>query len=254
VTDEGGRRSQPSLLDPSRLIVRAMELLDLVQCEGLEHIPITGPAMVVANHYSPLDFFHAQTMMDRAGRRDYRCVVAAELLHKHAFSSYVKKTFRDELPRIGQHLGWLAHILSYVVPPMFQSIKPIPVFRKGDDSESRNLSLACLLDGELLILAPGTGTERNARGLRPFTHGVASIARRHFEATGKPLAIIPVGVNQLPGRLPRVLLRVGVPFEGMSDVQYPELFSERGGTNQETKHKAYQHFRHQLELLVIELL
>jgi len=210
--------------------------------------------MLVANHYTPLDFFYAQILMNRAGRRDYRFVVAAELLHKRAFESYVKYTFGNDVPYIGRYLGWLARILSYVVPPMFQKIEAIPVHRKGDDSASRRLSLECLRKREVLIIAPGTGTERNARGRRPFTHGVASIARRYFGTTGEPLTIIPVGVNRLPGRLPRVLLRIGAAFQGMSDVHYPELFSESGRTNQGTKHKAYQHFTHQLELLVMDLL
>jgi len=254
VTEDGGQGSQPLLVDLSGLIVRAMKLLDLVQHEGAEHIPIEGPATVVLNHNSPLDFFYVQALMDRAGRRNYRCVVAAELLQKRAFLLYVKNAFRDEVPYVGQYLGWLAHILSYVVPPIFQRIEPIPVYRQGDDSESRMLSLECLQKGELLIVAPGRYKERNSKGVRKFTHGVASIARRYFEVAGKPLTIIPVGVNQLPGMLPRTLLRVGVPFQGMSDVEYPELFSESGRTNKEMKHKAYQHFTRQLEVLVMDLL
>jgi 1-acyl-sn-glycerol-3-phosphate acyltransferase len=231
-----------------------MKLLDLVQHEGVEHIPREGSATVVLNHNSPLDFFYVQVLMDRTGRRNYRCVVAAELLQQHAFLPYVKNTFRDEVPNVGQHLGWLAHILSYIVPPMLQRIEPIPVYRKGDDSESRMLSLECLQKGELLIVAPGRNRERNSKGVRKFTHGVASIARRYFEAAGKPLSVIPVGVKQLPGMLPRALLRVGFPFQGMSDVEYPELFSATGRTNKEVKHKAYQRYTRQLELLVMDLL
>ena len=253
VTQGSEPNGRPPRLDTSQLIVKVTQLLHLVRYQGVEHIPVEGPGILIMNHYSPMDLFRVEALMERVGRQSYRYVVAAELLSKDAFLPYVKSSFRDELPRVGRYLDWLAHILSHIVPPMFQRLQPIPVYRKGDDSESRELALEALCAGELLIVAPGKNTQRNSKGVREFTHGVASITRMYFEATGRPLLIVPLGVSPLPGMVPRVLLKVGAPFQGISNLAYPELFSG-GGIDSQVKHRAYQHFTRQLELRVTELL
>ena len=253
-TDEGRRSLPRSRLDPSQAVLGLLTRLGRLQYEGVEQIPTQGPALLVANHRSPMDFFYAQALMERAGRHTYRCIIAAELLHRQAFLPYTRDALRDKVPYIGPYLGWLALFLSHVVPPIFQSLNPIPVYRTGDDAESRRLSLESLLNGELLILAPGRSRERNAKGLRSFTHGAAAIARRYFEAAGEGLAIVPVGVNRLAGVLPGALLRVGPPYRGMSDLHYPELFSEPGRSQSQVKHQAYTHFTRELEQRVMDLL
>jgi len=236
------------------VVLGLLKRLGRLQYQGVEHIPIQGPGLLVANHRSPMDFFYAQALMERAGRHTYRCIIAGEMLTQQTFLPYTRNAFKDKVPYVGAHLGWLALLLSHIVPPIMQGLNPIPVYRTGDDAGSRRLSLESLLSGELLILAPGRSRERNAKGLRRFTHGAAGIARRFFEATGEGLVIIPVGVNRLPGLLPGALLRVGAPYRGMSDLHYPDLFSEPGRSQDQVKYQAYSHFTRQLEHRVMDLL
>jgi 1-acyl-sn-glycerol-3-phosphate acyltransferase len=150
-----------------------------------------------------------------------------------------------------------AYVLSRVVPAVVRRVHPIPVYRNGDDSESRTASLQCLLQSQVLVIAPGAGDsrQRNADGLRPLTFGVASIARRYFEATAEALAVIPLAIIA-PGRGlgSQVTTRVGEPFYGMSDSEYPQLFLSRGDIEEAAKQRAYQLYTQQLAARITELL
>ena len=88
-----------------------------------------------------------------------------------------------------------------------------------------------------------------------MTYGVASIARRYFDVTGNLLAVIPVGLGMpRPHKLSKVSVRIGKPFHGMSDQQYPELFPRSGPADNAVKHAAYQHFTQQLTFRLSELM
>jgi 1-acyl-sn-glycerol-3-phosphate acyltransferase len=240
-----------------RLVTKLVCWARRLKLNGLEHFPRQGPALIVANHNSPMDFFYALALMGRLRREDFRLVVAAELLDRQQFRPYVQAAIEAEVEWMAPYARPLAGFLTAIVPPVFLRLHPIPVFRKGDDSESRNQSLECLLRGELVVIAPGTGNRnhRNASGMRPLTYGVASIARRYFEATRQALAVFPLAI-QASGRgvLSKVTLRAGEPFRGMCEEQYPELFPRAGEILEAAKHQAYQRYTQQLAERLMELL
>jgi len=237
----------------TQLVCRVRRL----KIDGLEHVPRRGQALVVANHNSPMDFFYALALMKRLQRDDFRLVVAAELLDRRRFRPYVHAAIEAEVERLAPYAGLLAGILTAIVPPVFRRLHPIPVLREGDDSESRSLSLECLLQGELVVIAPGTGNRnhRNASGMRPLTYGVASIARRYFEAARQSLAVVPLAIRSpARGVMSKVTLVVGQPFRGMCDQCYPQLFASGGEVPEAVKHRAYQLYTLELTGRLMDLL
>jgi len=227
-----------------------------LQVAGTTHIPAQGPALIACAHDSPLDLFYLLAVMRLAGRRDHRFVMAAELVDAERFRPYTRDAIALILPRAGLLAGAVARMGSWVVPPLLRGLDPIPVYRQGDDSASRTERLSCLLAGGVVAMAPGWGDDRHRGpdGQRPLTHGVAAIARRFFDATGEPLAVIPVGLmKRRDGLAARTHVRIGTPLRAMSDRQYPALFSPAGQRNPAVKHQAYQHFTQQLAGRLAEL-
>jgi 1-acyl-sn-glycerol-3-phosphate acyltransferase len=244
-------------MDPLPYITWVVRRLRRVEIEEVENIPSEGPALIAPSHNSPMDLFYYLALMQRIGREDHRVVMAAELVDKQQFRSYTRAALRDTIPGLGAHLGFLVDALSLLVPALVRKVNPIPISRNGDDSETRRKILDCLLAGQLVTIAPERGNEghRDSNGLRPLTYGVASIARRYFDATSRPLAVVPVALGvPRPHVLSKVCVRTGKPFHGMSDEQYPALFPSSGQVDDAVKHEAYQHFTQQLTDRLSELI
>jgi 1-acyl-sn-glycerol-3-phosphate acyltransferase len=227
-----------------------------VQVHGTTHIPAQGPALLACAHDSPLDLFYLLAMMRVAGRQDHRFVMAAELVDAERFRPYTRDAIALTVPRAALLAGAVARCGSWVVPWLLRGLNPIPIYRQGDDSASRMESLTHLLSGGVVAMAPGRGNDnhRGADGQRPLTHGVAAIARRFFDATGEPLAVVPVGlIKRRDGLRPRTHVRIGAPLHAMSDREYPALFSAAGQEDPAVKQRAYQHFTQQLAGRLAEL-
>ena len=245
-----------SLMNPLPYITTLVCRVKRLQVDGTTHIPAQGAALIATAHDSPLDLFYHLALLRLAGRRDHRLVVAAEMLEAERFRPFTRDAIKQDLPRAALLAGAAAHVGSWLVPRLLRPLNAIPVYRQGDDSASRASSLACLLAGGVVTIAPGWGnnSHRGADGQRPLTYGVAAIARRFFEATGEPLAVVPVGMDKRPdGRRLRTLLRVGAPLRAMSDREYPALFSADGQRNAAIRRQAYQHFTQQLAGRLAEL-
>lgn len=243
-------------MNPLPQITTLVCMLKRLQVDGTMHIPAQGPALIATAHDSPLDLFYHLALLRLAGRRDHRLVVAAEMLEAQRFRAFTRDVIKQDLPRAALLAGAAAHVGSWLVPRLLRPLNAIPVYRQGDDSASRASSLACLLAGGIVTIAPGWGnnSHRGADGQRPLTHGVAAIARRFFEATGEPLAVVPVGLTKRRDTMGlRTHVRVGAPLRAMSDREYPALFSASGQENLGAKHDAYQHFTQRLADRLAEL-
>jgi len=234
-------------MQPLLYLAEAIRRLKRVHFSGIVNIPRQGPALIAAEHSSPLDLFYLLSLMRAAGRRDHRFIMAAEMVDEHMFRPYVQAAIRGGAPRLAWWSGLLARVGSRIVPPLLRPLHPIPVYRKGDDSAARQESLRWLLEGHVLTIAPGSGnhSQRDSNGMRPLRHGVASLARRFFDATQEPLAVIPLGLSGRGMRFP-TYVRIGKPFNGMSDRHYPALFSRAGQENEAIKQQVYQDFTRQL--------
>lgn len=236
-------------MDPLPYITTAVCRAKRLRLEGTSHIPAQGPVLIATAHDSPLDVLYHIAMMRQVGRRDHRFVMAADMLDPERFQLFTRETIRHDVPFAALMAGAVACLGSWVIPGLMRPLEPIPIYREGDDSASREESLAYLLAGGVVTIAPekGNNSHRGVNGLRPLTHGVAAIARRFFEATGEPLPIIPVGMTKRrDGWLLRTRLCVGAPLRIMSAVEYPDLFSATGQCDPVVKHEAYQHFTQRL--------
>jgi 1-acyl-sn-glycerol-3-phosphate acyltransferase len=243
-------------MDPSPFITAVVCHLRRLEFDVVDNIPSEGPALIAASHSSPMDLFYYLALMNKVGRHDHRFLAAAELLDEGQFRLYARAAIGAAVPSLAPYVGFVANLLSFLVPPLLRGLDPIPVYRTGDDSEARRQSVECLLNGQLVTIAPGWGnnSHRDSNGLRPLTYSVASIARQYFDATSKPLAVIPVAITAGSQRmLSKVCLRIGKPFHSMSDEQYPELFSKSGQADDTVKYEAYQHFTHMLAVRLSEL-
>jgi 1-acyl-sn-glycerol-3-phosphate acyltransferase len=237
-------------------LAKTVRHLRRLQFEASHNIPQQGPVLIAATHSSPMDLFYCLALMQHIGRTDYRCVVTAEMLEAERFRLFTEAAIRAASPALGAWAGLLARVGARVVPPLLGGLNSIPIYRQGDDSESRRQVVASLLDGQLVAIAPEWGNDdhRDEAGLRPLTHGVASIARRFFDATRVPLTVVPVALAAQNRRMwSQVRVRVGAPFRGMSDRHYPELFADGAMEDVAAKHHAYQHFTTDLTRRLREL-
>jgi len=243
-------------MNPLRYITPVVCWWKCLRVDGAAHIPAHGPALIAAAHDSPLDLFYVLTMMRLAHRPDFRIIMAAELFDPECFRPYARNAIATTVPWAARLAGAAARLGSWIVPPLLSGLHPIPVYRQGDDSASREEALACLLNGQVVGIAPGQGDDRHrgADGQRPLAHGVAAMARRFFEVTGQPLPVIPVGLRKRrDGWRQPTDMRIGEALRTMSDQGYPALFSPAGQNDIAVKQQAYQHFPRQLAERLSEL-
>lgn len=133
-----------------------------IRYEGQEHIPRTGPAVIVANHVSFIDWF----ILTAGCRRPVRFVM------DHTF-------FKMPV------LGWL-----------FRAAKAIPIAPAKEDAALKEAAFAAisreLRADELVCIFP-EGKITYDGALNPFKPGVESILRQD------PVPVIPMAINGLWG-------------------------------------------------------
>jgi 1-acyl-sn-glycerol-3-phosphate acyltransferase len=167
-------------------VIRLWVRLD---CEGLSHVPRSGPVIIAANHISYFDPLCLGVFVDTAGRQA-RFLAKGELFK-------------------GRLLGWL-----------LRAAGQIPVYRETRDAaHSLVEAVAAMRDGAAVVIYPEGTTTRNLdfSPMRPKS-GVARLAA----LTGAP--VVPVGIwgAQLlftRGKIGpfrrgiRVVLRAGPPLQ-----------------------------------------
>lgn len=136
-----------------------MRLLFRVRVEGAEHVPLTGPAILVFNHMSVLDGPSLVIETARRSRREVRFLVAAEIMNK----------------------GLIGVIL--------RSFDQIPIRRGARDVHALDEALETVKRGAIVALAPeGKLNEEDERGLLRMKSGIARMA------LPSRAPIIPVGI------------------------------------------------------------
>jgi 1-acyl-sn-glycerol-3-phosphate acyltransferase len=155
-----------------------------LRVEGVEHVPRTGPFIVVANHCSNLD----PPMLGWATGHQVGRVV-----------HFMAKIEMRRWPLI----GWLA------------TQSGVFFVRRGEgDRAAQRFSLEALADGRPIAIFPEGTRSRDGR-MREFKDGAAFLAMR----SGAP--VLPVGIAGSQGMFPgrsrfphraRVTIRVGEPF------------------------------------------
>jgi 1-acyl-sn-glycerol-3-phosphate acyltransferase len=168
---------------------------------GSEHLPTTGPAIVVANHTSHLDVPVLHGVLGRRARS--RVVVAA-----------AKDYF------------FASRAAGALVRQVFGAF---PFERDGDSSASLMACRAALTEGRILVLFP-EGTRSPSGELGRVRSGAARLA----ESTGTP--IIPVRVDGLATVMPKgtrlplpgaVHASIGPPIIPTGDVESTRRLVER---------------------------
>ncbi len=164
------------------LLIRTQMQLDV---EGIEHIPRSGPILLVSNHLGPADHFAICVRIPRK----VRILAKAEIF---------------EWPV----LGWIA-----------RQAGTVRIRRGESDRDALRIASRLLAQGECLLVFP-EGTYSHPPepvGMLPLKAGAAWIALRS-RATVVPLALFgaeqvwAVGRGWRLGRRPRVRVVFGEPF------------------------------------------
>ena len=174
-------------------IVRPLVSLLLGRCiKGLEHLPVSGPAIIAANHNSHLDILYLIAIMP---------LKAVPLLRPVAAADYFCRT---------RLTSWLSQTLLGI----------IPLERKRGSFHADPLAgpAAALEQGEIVIIFP-EGTRGTPEELGQIKPGVAHLAKRF-----PTVPVVPVFMRNLGKSLPRGSF-VLVPFCGKAAVGEPRCFS-----------------------------
>jgi 1-acyl-sn-glycerol-3-phosphate acyltransferase len=149
------------------IVVPLVRLSFRVRVDGVEHVPLNGPAILAFNHVSSLDGPILAIELARRIKRESRFLVAAEFFRRRLVGWFLR--------RYGQ----------------------IPIRRGERDGPALDAALTAVKGGRLLALAPeGTVNDEPSTLLR-IQSGVARIAL----PSGAP--VIPVGIWGTQRRWPR---------------------------------------------------
>ena len=174
-------------------IVRPLVSLLLGRCiKGREHLPVSGPAIIAANHNSHLDILYLIAIMP---------LKAVPLLRPVAAADYFCRT---------RLTSWLSQTLLGI----------IPLERKRGSFHADPLAgpAAALERGEIVIIFP-EGTRGAPEELGQIKPGVSHLAKRF-----PTVPVVPVFMRNLGKSLPRGSF-VLVPFCGKAAVGEPRCFS-----------------------------
>ena len=160
--------------------------------KGREQLPVTGPAIIAANHNSHLDILYLIALMPLKSLALLRPVAAADYFCSTPLTSWLSSTF----------LGI------------------IPLERKRGSFHADPLAgpAAALEQGEIVIIFP-EGSRGKPEELGQIKPGVAHLAKR-FPA----VPVVPVFMRNLGKSLPRGSF-VLVPFCGKAAVGTARCFS-----------------------------
>ncbi|MEE4331699.1 MAG: lysophospholipid acyltransferase family protein [Wenzhouxiangella sp.] len=154
------------------LMVRPLLAIVLgMNVRGREHLPLTGPAIMVANHNSHLD---AMVMMSLLPHR---------LLHR------VRPVAAQDYFLSGRLLAWFSTRIVGI----------LPIARKRANADHDPLAgcYEALERNQILILFP-EGTRGEPEVMAPFKGGVAKLAWRYPD-----VPVIPIHMRGLGKALPR---------------------------------------------------
>lgn len=178
----------PVLYRLAQLLLRTgFSLLQGLKIEGLEHIPASGPSLIVANHLSWLD----PPLLG--------CCVPHRQLH------FMAKAELFEQPLLG---------------PLIRRLGAFPVERGQADRKSLRVALQLMAEGRIVCLFP-EGTRGESYQMQPWHVGMAMLAH-HAQVQVIPAALTRTR-NLLedralrPARKP-VWIRFGPPLK-LSDLR-----------------------------------
>lgn len=174
-------------------LVRPLVSLLLGRCiKGHEHLPVSGPAIIAANHNSHLDILYLIALMPFKAIPLLRPVAAADYFCSTPITS------------------WLSRTLLGI----------IPLDRKRGSFHADPLAgpAAALEQGEIVIIFP-EGSRGKPEELGQIKPGVAHLAKRFPQ-----VPVIPVFMRNLGRSLPRGSF-VLVPFCGKTAVGAARCFS-----------------------------
>jgi len=194
------------------IVTPLLRLVLRIRVYGLEHVPLSGPALLAFNHASALDGPVLAIETARRIKRECRFLVAAEFFEKPFF-------------------GWVLHRYDQ-----------IPIRRGEGDHAALDEALATIKGGSLLAISPEGTVNPDPSTLMRVRAGAARIAM----PTGAP--VIPVGVWGTQKRWPKSGIVWGSPFRPTVAIVFGEPllpggdpdrpedideFSERLGTHLE---------------------
>lgn len=134
-----------------------VDRISRVHVDGLENIPKTGGAILIANHVSHVDPIVLGVKLRGSSRRS-RAMAKASLF---------------SVPVLGKVFARMGHI---------------PVYRNSDRAvEALRAAIAAINDGEVVALYPEGTVPKDGRGMGEFKSGAARLAL----ATGAP--VVPIG-------------------------------------------------------------
>ena len=171
------------------------------QCEGVDHLEMSGAALVVSNHQGAIGPIECMLSLPR---RFFPWIIV-DMVDPNRISDYLFKDFVVPALHINGGLGKVvAKGIAKIALPLLQNIDGIPVDRHAIRFLGAfNLSLDILKKGGALLIFPeDPDTPMNSQsGMRSFMNGFLWLCLIYKQWTGKDLPVIPVAVCPMSRRI-----------------------------------------------------
>lgn len=98
--------------------------------------------------------------------------------------------------RKARKFSLLAHIMSWIDPPLMRSMQGVPVYREGTQSISTlKRGLNCLLQGESLVIYPDVHYTAGYDQPSEIYEGFLCMGELYYKKTGKLLQFVPLRID-----------------------------------------------------------
>lgn len=184
--------------------------------ERVEKIQKKGK-IIVANHAQLRGPFIGELFLPE------NCYIWAngQMFHKKEVPDYAMEDFFPYKPKWMQPICRLAsNIMAYLIPPIMENARAIPVYRDARIASTFRKSLKLLVEGKNILIFPECH-EKNNNIVNRFQQNFVDIARLYNRRTGEDLAFVPMYIAP---DLKRTFVGNEVMYDSAAD---PEMERER---------------------------
>lgn len=152
------------------------------------------PVMYVCRH---LNMHGPYTTLKRLPFDVHPMIIHMYFDREKTVDHMTRYTFAERYGKKPKKFNLAAHVISWIAPPLMQSLQGVPVYREGTNSISTIKSaLKYLLQGDSLIIYPDVDYTGSYEKPSEIYDGFLYIGELYYKKTGKLLRFVPLIIDE----------------------------------------------------------